>query len=133
MGYSVNAYVVYGVKCDVDELRPMVRVRGCKHPEAKSKFCPECGQPMFIMEEAELDLGWESDSNTLGIFSSHEESQQQVVGFILNNIGIYDNGVEEIGDATDEMEEQIVDWFQNRGMSIDKDEITHYVILSQSA
>jgi hypothetical protein len=131
MGYSVNAYVVYGVKRELKELQPVVKVRGCNHAETKNKFCSECGNPMWLKEKQELDLGWESD--TLGIFSSQEESQEQVVGFILNNIGMYDNGVEEIGDATDEMEEQILDWFQNRGMSIDEDEITHYMILSQSA
>lgn len=132
MGYSVNAYVVYGVKRELSELRPVVRSRGCNHPETKSKFCAECGNPMWQMEEEELDLSWESSSDTLGIFSSDGESSQQVVGFLLNNIGEYDNGIEEIEMATDEQTQEILHYFHNKGLPVGNDEITHYVILSQS-
>lgn len=133
MGYSVSAYVVFGVKRDMDELQQMVRVRGCEHPETKGKFCPECGKPMFIEEEAELGLDWESSSRKLGIFSSQYESSEQIVGFILNNVDMYDNGAQRIGAIRDDMEEQIVEWFQSKGLPLDEDEIDHYVILHQSA
>lgn len=45
MGMDCYSQAIIGVKID----NPFVtsKARNCKHPEVNSRFCPECGQPMW--------------------------------------------------------------------------------------
>ncbi len=47
MGYDATAQTIIGVKINEKHLYENKPVRCCQHPEKDSKFCSECGKPMW--------------------------------------------------------------------------------------
>ena len=47
MGVSGYAHLIVGLKINNIDLLENKPVRCCSHPEHDSKFCPECGKPMW--------------------------------------------------------------------------------------
>lgn len=44
---SLYAFTIIGVRVSQSIFNVEVKVRGCDHPETSTKFCVECGNPMF--------------------------------------------------------------------------------------
>lgn len=49
MSVSWDARLIIG--CKIDNPYIIAKDRGCHHPESESKFCSECGKPMWIERE----------------------------------------------------------------------------------
>jgi hypothetical protein len=75
MGSYYYAYTVVGCRLESDETASLSTVRGCNHAATNTKFCAECGKPMWIKQEQtiaefleDLDLpeGYEVITNSDG-------------------------------------------------------------------
>jgi len=86
--------------------------RGCEHPEADKEFCAECGKPMWIKDECEIDdylFELQNDiENSDGISfydSDHNDgcnsisSDQVLVGVMASSIYDSDSQLSPISDA----------------------------------
>lgn len=113
MGYSASAYLVYGFQCSKSDLETVKQVRGCKHPEANSKFCPECGKPMFVEKTTSIDMdyGYKNEKN-LALYSSDYESRERVIGFVLG----YTDSINEVSMPTPEMKKALLDFIQKHDL-----------------
>lgn len=77
MGASWKAITIIGCKV-TGKLTRIVSVRGCEHPliVQNSKFCAECGKPMHVDEEQNIDDFNDSDMlGTLNICSSTDNEE----------------------------------------------------------
>lgn len=60
MSVSYSCQLVAGVSVPRSALKRTSLRRGCGHPETKNAFCSECGKPMWVEEEGELALLFQS-------------------------------------------------------------------------
>lgn len=60
MSVSYSCQLVAGVSVPKSALQRTSRGRGCGHAETKGAFCSECGKPMWVEEEGELALLFQS-------------------------------------------------------------------------
>lgn len=79
MGWDPHAKVVFGVQTTLDKLQTTVEVRGCRHPQTASKFCAECGKPMFVARTGTIEL----DQGDVRIYHADADHRDRVVGVQL--------------------------------------------------
>lgn len=72
MGYSATSHTVIGIQIEKNDLYEETETRGCKHPVSKSKFCPECGQPV-----------WNKDSKPV---AAYDDCREKLGGFDLVHV-----------------------------------------------
>jgi hypothetical protein len=113
MGYSSSAYLVYGFKCSKGDLETVTQVRACQHPEAESKFCPECGKPMFLTKTTSIDLDYgDKNERNLALYCSDYESSERVVGFVIGHT----KSINEVDMPTPEMKKALLDFIQKHDL-----------------
>jgi len=91
MGVDYYANSIIGVR--IPNTRVKTKVRGCNHPESNAKFCPECGKPMHVEDDAlhpiieklddyhskeKIRLVWSTDHDEayVGFFKGGSESSR---------------------------------------------------------
>lgn len=73
MSVSYSCQLVAGVSVPKSALQRTSRGRGCGHAETKGAFCSECGKPMWVEEEGELALLFQS--RDIETFKPNTESE----------------------------------------------------------
>lgn len=113
MGYSAYSYTVYGKIVNKSDITELYQVRGCKHNvDTSSKFCPECGKPMFKIEEREKGLFDEDNKpGTIGKYYSDYASDTFIVGFCLAHTSYNSDVFMPVQPVTDKMKQDLIDFF----------------------
>jgi hypothetical protein len=82
MGYDVYSRVVVGYIVSKEDTIEVRKVRACKHEtNLNSKFCSECGKPVYKEEELSLlDEYTKNDNFTVFTFGSEERDYAIGIG-----------------------------------------------------
>ena len=94
MGYDASASVAIGVRKSVSDFKKNVKVRGCIHKETKAKFCPECGQPMWIDKTEyiiDINMMYEENDDGISCIRPNSDTDDIVIGFFLCGVSSYEN------------------------------------------
>lgn len=87
MSVSYTAYVVYGGTFAEADLKDITKVRACTHAELNTKFCPECGKPMWVEVEEGMRVEEAYREGSFGYIAKMYDSQTDlVVGIILAKV-----------------------------------------------
>lgn len=140
MGYSVYNHMVYGVVLQIGQLFKKSRVRSCGHQvDATSKYCPECGKPMYKEEEVPLIRSFEKKS--LSYYYTHSGSNENkeeycVLGF---DVGVKCGGSPDIltlppfdDKALEWMRQEILDFANKNGISVNFADISFHAVMHHS-
>ena len=86
MSVDYTAYTIIGVKVPKSRLYEKKNVRNCSHPQSDSKFCPECGKPMWQETEKPIrNFDAEDEKyNGLDVIYEDYESPERYIGYALS-------------------------------------------------
>jgi len=132
MGYDAYSHVIYGIEVDRKILEKTERVRSCNHNiDEKSKFCPECGKPVWVESTVSvLDNLHDDDPYDKGGLSYFVESGDAynnknynfMIGFRLGKTG-YNQNRDYVKQPTDTMKEQILDFIRENNLNMTEKDI----------
>lgn len=97
MGYDATAYAIVGLRLRSQQLTTQQRVRGCAHKLAneKVKFCPECGDPVWVTKRTPI-AGYDDGEPTLASYrvvdSGPNSEYVYVAGVLLEGASGQDGG-----------------------------------------
>lgn len=138
MGYSAYSYVVYGIRVKHSDLTFEEVERGCSHPETKSKFCGECGKPMFVHTEYSLIPALEEQQHQgmLSIYySDHERftrpNHEAILGYCLGRTS-YERDCSIVRNISDEMTKNIFDFCKEHRIACDTKDLHTFVMTYHS-
>ena len=104
MGYSASTVVIVGVYVDKTLYEKKSKVRGCKHKESSSRFCPECGKPIWVEKVEEVDFDdivtKSGDEELTFTYCEAESSREAIVGYCLSKLDTYTGKIHKINMAT---------------------------------
>ena len=137
MGYDAYAHTVYGKRVKKSDLTEMYQVRGCRHNiDTTQKFCPECGKPVFKVEEREVGiLDSFPNSGELGKFYSDYESDYLVVGFALASTGYNSTGKDAfipVREVSAQMKKDLIDFFSGNNLDFNEKDFQVYTFVHHS-
>lgn len=138
MGYSAYSYVIYGIEVKRSDLTSDGVKRGCSHPETSSKFCGECGKPMFVHVEKSLipALVDQQDSKNLSLYYPDHEAftrpnEKAILGYCLGRTS-YDHDTSVIGNITPEMTKEIFNFCKENHIACDTKDLHTFVMTYHS-
>lgn len=117
MGYAAYSYVVFGKKIEPKDIIE----------ERKVRSCAECGKPVYKIETLTLaDEGYQY--NKIGYFtSSYDTRETGVLGFKLAGTGNQDTDYHEILAPTQEMKDELIDFFNLNNIPFKQSDFKSYV------
>lgn len=100
MGYNAYLKLVVGYKIPGAQATKLADVRACSHTESQSKFCPECGKPMWVKEKRVIL--WDDDcgdnlalKGKFQVVSNNESNSVFFVGKVIKEDSLFnDDGKE---------------------------------------
>jgi|SRR5476651_220133 len=124
MGYSAKAKLVYGIKVSESDLEITSSKRGCSHEEENSRFCPQCGRPMFIETVRTAEF---SSASKIEAHYSDGESSERVLGI---KIGEETDGIRAVPEFDPvDLSRRVIEACQQNGLRLPKAPMSLHLIL----